>query len=54
MRSIGAQWISNHEYRSLDQDMATLMAITPRSLVELMNDYPFDPMTIVTMGPAKS
>lgn len=51
MRSIGAQWIYNHEYRSLDQDMATLMAITPRSLVELMEQYPFDPMTIVTLAP---
>lgn len=54
MRSIGAQWIYNREYRSLEQDMATLMAITPRSLTDLMDDYPFDPMTIVTMGPAKA
>ncbi len=53
MRSIGAQWIYNKEYRSLEQDMATLMEVTPRSLVELMNDFPFDPMTIVSLGPGE-
>lgn len=53
MRSLGGQWIYNKEYRSLEADMATLMAVTPASLRELMIKYPFDPMTIVTLGPAK-
>ncbi|HZZ43802.1 MAG TPA: pitrilysin family protein [Tepidisphaeraceae bacterium] len=53
MRSIGSQWIYNKEYRSLDKDMATLMAVTPESLRQLMKDFPFDPMTIVTLGPGK-
>jgi len=51
MRAIGGQWIYNKEYRSLEQDMATLNAITPDSLKKLMHDFPFDPMTIVTLGP---
>ncbi len=51
MRSIGGQWIYNKEYRSLEQDMATLLAVTPESLRELMREFPFDPMTIVTLGP---
>jgi predicted Zn-dependent peptidase len=51
MRAIGGQWIYNKEYRSLEQDMATLQAITPDSLKQLMRDFPFDPMTIVTLGP---
>ena len=34
MRSIGGQWIYNREYRSLEQDMATLMAVTPQSLID--------------------
>jgi predicted Zn-dependent peptidase len=51
MRAIGGQWIYNKEYRSLEQDMATLQAITPDSLKKLMHDFPFDPMTIVTLGP---
>jgi predicted Zn-dependent peptidase len=53
MRSIGSQWIYNKEYRSLDQDMKTLMAVSPDSLRQLMRDFPFDPMTIVTLGPKK-
>ena len=51
MRSIGGQWIYNKEYRSLEQDMETLMKINVDSLKQLMRDFPFDPMTIVTLGP---
>jgi predicted Zn-dependent peptidase len=53
MRSIGSQWIYNREYRSLEDDMATLMKVTPDSLRKLMRDFPFDPMTIVSLGPGK-
>jgi len=51
MRSIGGQWIYNHEYRSLEQDMNTLMAVTPESMRQLMKEFPFDPMTVVSLGP---
>ena len=51
MRSIGGQWIYNREYRSLEQDMATLNSVTPQSLKQLMRDFTFDPMTIVSLGP---
>ncbi len=53
MRSIGGQWIYNREYRSLEQDMATLSAVTPQSLKQLMRDFTFDPMTIVSLGPGE-
>lgn len=53
MRSIGKQWIYNKQYRPLELDMATLMAVTPASLKQLMVDFPFDPMTIVSLGPTK-
>ena len=52
MRAIGNQWIYTGEYRSLDQDMATLLAVTPASLKQLLDEYTFDPMTIVTLGPS--
>ena len=51
MRSIGNQWIYNKQYRSLETDMATLMNVTPASLHQLMEDFPFDPMTVVSLGP---
>jgi predicted Zn-dependent peptidase len=53
MRSIGGQWIYNKEYRSLEQDMATLMAVDVAALHQLMDDFPFDPMTLVTLGPGE-
>lgn len=52
LRGIGSQWIYNGRYRSLDEDMQTLLAVTPNSLRQLLGDFPFDPMTIVTLGPA--
>jgi predicted Zn-dependent peptidase len=53
MRSIGSQWVYNKEYRSLEQDMATLQSVNRDSLMQLMRDYPFDPMTIVSLGPGE-
>ncbi len=53
MRAIGGQWTYNQEYRSLEKDMATLQAVTTESLRQLMRDYPFDPMTIVSLGPGE-
>ena len=53
MRSIGGQWMYNKEYRSLEKDMATLNAVTTESLRQLMVDFPFDPMTIVSLGPGE-
>jgi predicted Zn-dependent peptidase len=53
MRSIGSQWLYNKAYRSLEADMQTLNGITPASLKALMAEYPFDPMTIVTLGPGE-
>ena len=53
MRSIGGQWIYNREYRSLEQDMASLLAVDRKALQQLMDEYPFDPMTVVTLGPGE-
>jgi predicted Zn-dependent peptidase len=53
MRSIGGQWIYNREYRSLEQDMTTLQAVNRASLEQLMRDFPFDPMTIISLGPGE-
>ena len=53
MRSIGGTWVYNKEYRSLEQDMDTLLRVTPDSLRQLMRDFTFDPMTIVSLGPGE-
>ena len=51
MRAIASQWIYNHQYRSLDQDMRRLMAVTPHDLVQLTEAFPLQPVTTVTLGP---
>jgi predicted Zn-dependent peptidase len=54
MRTIGSQWIYNKEYRSLEQDTAVLADVTVNSLRELMKSFPFEPMTIVSLGPGEA
>jgi predicted Zn-dependent peptidase len=51
MRALGSQWTYTGEYRSLEQDMATLRSLTAAKLKDLMRKYPFDPMTVVSLGP---
>ncbi|MCS7033338.1 MAG: insulinase family protein [Phycisphaerae bacterium] len=51
MRAIGSQWIYCGEYRSLEQDMESLQSVSADSLRDLMREFPFEPMTIVSMGP---
>ncbi len=51
MRSMAGNWVYTKEYRSLEQDMETLLAVSPESLRELTREFPFDPMTIATLGP---
>ena len=51
LRAIGTQWVYNGEYRSLEQDMATLAGLSADSLRGLMRDFPFEEMTVVTLGP---
>jgi predicted Zn-dependent peptidase len=51
MRAIGSQWTYNGDYRSLDDDMASLRAVTTDACRQLMREFPFEPMTLVNMGP---
>jgi len=51
MRAIGGQWVYNREYRSIEDDLATLAAINTNSLRQILADFPFAPMTIVSLGP---
>ena len=51
MRAIGGSWVYNNRYRSLEEDLGALLAVTPRDLKRLMERYCFDPMTVVTLGP---
>ena len=51
MRAIGGAWVYNGQYRAMQEDLDALLAVTPNDLKTLLDRFPFDPMTVVTMGP---
>ena len=53
MRGIGANWLYTGEYRSVEDDLATLASLDRRAIDNMVGKYPFDPMTIVTLSPAE-
>jgi predicted Zn-dependent peptidase len=54
MRALAARWIYNHEYRTLEEDLAQLDAITRPDLQAIIERYRFAPMTITTLGPGEA
>ena len=51
MRAVGGAWVYNGEYRSMQQDLDALLAVTPDDVRALVDRFGFDPMTVVTLGP---
>lgn len=54
MNAIGRQWVYTGQYRPLEDDMATLQAVDTASLKALLDEFTFDPMTVVTLGPKEA
>jgi predicted Zn-dependent peptidase len=53
MRGLASRWTYNREYRSLEEDLAILEAITRKDLMAVGGASGFGPMTITTLGPGK-
>ncbi len=49
--ALGGEWLYNGTYRSIEDDLKTLEQITPASLIDLMIEFPFSPMSVCTLGP---
>jgi predicted Zn-dependent peptidase len=54
LASLGHNWIARHEYRTVDDDLATLRSITTADIRRLLDAYPLRPVTQATVGPLKS
>ncbi|MEL7239042.1 MAG: pitrilysin family protein [Planctomycetota bacterium] len=54
MRAIGGGWIYNDRYRSLEEDLSDLLAVSKDDVAELLERFTFDPMTVVTLGPGEA
>jgi predicted Zn-dependent peptidase len=51
MRGLASRWIYNREYRSLEEDLAIVEAISRENLSGVASKWGFGPMTITTLGP---
>ncbi len=49
LRSIGAMWVYDQPYHSLEQDMRILESLTAESLRSLVADFPLEPTTVVEL-----
>ena len=53
MRNLAARWVYNHEYRTMEQDLALLEGIGCGDLEKVLKAFPFAPLTMTTMGPGR-
>ncbi len=51
MRAIGGGWVYDGHYRPLQEELDSILAVTRQDVLALLEKYPFDPMTLVTLGP---
>lgn len=54
MRGLGMQWTYHGEYRSMQEELDHIMAVTPADVRKLLRDMPFTPRTILRMGPGEA
>jgi predicted Zn-dependent peptidase len=51
LSSLGGNWLYRHEYRSVQDDLATLRDVTRDRIAEVLRRYPLMPTTMVGVGP---
>jgi predicted Zn-dependent peptidase len=51
LASLGFHWIYHHAYISLEQELDAFNRVTKADLSRLLREWPFWPMTIVSVGP---
>jgi len=51
--ALGGEWVARHEYRSIEDDLATVAAVTPDDVTAVLTKYPLSRCTTVTIGPLK-
>lgn len=51
MRAVGGSWVYNDEYRPLEADLDAILAVSREQLIDLLERFPPEPTTVVTLGP---
>ncbi|MDA8376710.1 MAG: pitrilysin family protein [Planctomycetia bacterium] len=52
MRNICSRWIYNQEYKTLEEDLQLLEAVNGAAIRKVIQEFPFNPVTTTTLGPA--
>ncbi len=47
----GFYWLAHREYHSIEQDLEAFSRVTLDDLRRILKEWPFWPMTIVSVGP---
>jgi predicted Zn-dependent peptidase len=51
MMALGMNWIYQHEYRSVDDELRAYRAVTPADVRTVLERYPLDRVTALALGP---
>jgi predicted Zn-dependent peptidase len=54
LSSLGHNWLYRGEYRSVEDDLATLRGITAADIRKLLEEYPLRQLTTSAVGPLES
>ncbi len=52
--NVGGNWIQRHEYRTVQQDLAAIDAVTCDDMQRILRQYPLTTATTLAIGPAKA
>jgi len=52
--SLGNNWLYRKEYRTLQDDISAIKSVTPDQIRELLDRYPLDTLTTITIGPRET
>jgi predicted Zn-dependent peptidase len=51
MVALGMNWIYQHQYRSVDDELRSYEAVTPADVARVLEQYPLDRVTTLALGP---
>ena len=51
MQALGMGWTYLHTYRSVDEELANFDAVSLKDIRGVLDQYPFDQLTVLALGP---
>ena len=51
MKAVGTGWTYLQTYRNVDEELAKFDAVTLKDIRNVLDQYPFDKLTVLALGP---